>query len=40
MSKRVRINLGSGPNETSIPGNELSLDNGVAGNDEESKVED
>lgn len=38
-SKRVRINIGSGPNEGSIPvAGEFSVDNGL-GNDEESKVE-
>ena len=38
-SKRVRINIGSGLNEASIPAaGELSVDN-VVGNDEESKVE-
>jgi len=39
-NKRVRINIGSGPNnDGSIPAlGELSVDNGV-GNDEESKIE-
>ena len=39
-TKRVRINIGSGPNESSIPqGGEFSIDNGINANDEESKVE-
>ena len=38
-SKRVRINIGSGPNEASVQAvGEFSVDNGL-GNDEESKVE-
>ena len=38
-SKRVRIQIGSGPNEASIQApSEQSIDN-VIGNDEESKIE-